>query len=196
MPSNDKHPHVRVPRPTRARATSVLAGAAVAFAAAIGSAVAGGGVNTGGSGDGDGGGGDSGRAHVFPIPSPHTYGDGFGAGRGHQGQDVFAPCGKKLIAARSGRVQRVAYQEAAGNYIVIDGKGTGVDLAYLHMKDKAIPREGSRVRQGEKIGEVGETGRATGCHLHFEKWTAPGWYEGGSDSPGVTRALRSWDKYS
>lgn len=138
----------------------------------------------------------SGHKHVFPVPSSHTYGDGFGAGRNHQGQDIFAPCGRKMIAARSGRVQTVASHYAAGNYIVIDGKGTGVDLVYMHLKQKAIPREGSRVRQGEKIGEVGETGNASGCHLHFEKWTAPGYYEGGSASPGVTRALKKWDKYS
>ena len=43
--------------------------------------------------------------HIFPINGKHTYGDGIGAGRGHQGQDVFADCGTKLVAARAGKVE-------------------------------------------------------------------------------------------
>ena len=193
MPSNAKHSPVPAPRSAISRTRKVLACGAVAFATVASAAIAGGGgVSTSdGSGDGDGG-----RTHVFPIPSPHTYGDGFGAGRDHQGQDVFAPCGRKLVAVRDGRVQTVASHSSAGNYIVIDGAGTGADTVYMHLKAKAIPREGSRVNKGEKIGEVGETGNASGCHLHFEKWTSPGYYEGGEPTPRVTRALRTWDKYS
>ena len=41
-------------------------------------------------------------------------------------------------------------------------------------------RTGEPVRTGQPIGIVGDTGDATACHLHFEIWTAPGWYEGGS----------------
>ena len=131
-----------------------------------------------------GGGGGGGQQYLFPVPAKHQYGDGYGAGRGHQGQDVFAKCGVKLIANHTGKVQTVDRHSSAGNYIVLDAKGTGKDYAYMHLKDKAIPREGSRVRKGDKIGEVGKTGNASGCHLHFEKWTAPGYYEGG-DAVGV-----------
>jgi murein DD-endopeptidase MepM/ murein hydrolase activator NlpD len=66
----------------------------------------------------------------------------------------------------------------------------------MHLKKKAIPREGSKVKRGEKIGEVGDTGNASGCHLHFEKWTAPGYYEGGHASRSVTKALKKWDRHS
>ena len=131
----------------------------------------------------------------FPILGHHSYGDGFGAGRGHQGQDLFAKCGRPVVSAHAGRVQTRKYQSAAGYYVVVDGKGTGQDYAYMHMSSKGRPKEGSRVATGERIGSVNDTGRATGCHLHFEIWTQPGWYEGGrAKSP--TRALKRWDKWS
>ena len=60
--------------------------------------------------------------HIFPLPARHTYGDGLGAGRDHGGQDVAAGCGKRLIAARGGRVRATGYQaRGAGYYVVIDG---------------------------------------------------------------------------
>jgi len=196
MPSSRKqeNPALRIPLAILALLASLLAPIVLTSAASAG----GGGVDTGG-GDGGGGGGDGGgggHRYVFPVPAKHQYGDGFGAGRGHQGQDVFAKCGVKLIANHTGKVQTVDRHSSAGNYIVLDPKGTGKDYAYMHLKDKAIPREGSRVRKGDKIGEVGDTGNASGCHLHFEKWTAPGYYEGGDASSSVTRALKKWDKYS
>jgi murein DD-endopeptidase MepM/ murein hydrolase activator NlpD len=43
---------------------------------------------------------------------------------------------------------------------------------------------------------VGATGDATGCHLHFEEWSSPGWYEGGSFMKAVTRHLKKWDSWS
>ena len=93
-------------------------------------------------------------------------------------------------------MQLVDRHSSAGNYIVLDAEGTGIDYAYMHLKQKAIPREGSKVNKGEKIGEVGDTGNASGCHLHFEKWTSPGYYEGGNASRTVTDALKKWDRYS
>ena len=180
-----------MPRLRKHTFSALVATALVASAGLSSGALAGG----GGVGPGGGGGG-GGHGYVFPLPAPHDYGDGFGAGRGHQGQDVFARCGSKLIANHSSRVQIVDRQSAAGNYIVLDADGTGMDFVYMHLKKKAIPREGSKVKRGEKIGEVGETGNASGCHLHFEKWTAPGYYEGGHASRTVTKALKKWDKRS
>lgn len=118
---------------------------------------------------------------VFPIRGKHDYGTSinrFGGGRGHQGQDVFAACGTSLVAAWSGEVIKATFQSRAGNYVVIqhaDGRST----AYMHMRLPTDLRTGDRVQAGDVIGEVGETGRASGCHLHFELWTAPGWYRGG-----------------
>ena len=133
--------------------------------------------------------------HIFPLRGRHTYGDGLGAGRGHQGQDVFARCGTKIVAARGGRVQTNAYQSAAGYYIVIDGAKTGRDYVYMHMERGGRPKEGARVHTGDVIGHESDTGDAQGCHLHFELWSAPGWYEGGHVL-NPTGPLRKWDKYS
>ena len=132
--------------------------------------------------------------HRFPVPSPHTYGDGFGAGRDHQGQDVFAKCGKRVVAARKGRVQFRGRDSAAGNYLVVDGAGTRVDYVYMHLRRYGMAGKREWVTNGERIGRVGRSGNASGCHLHFEMWKRPGWYEGGSPMPSVTKHLRRWDK--
>jgi murein DD-endopeptidase MepM/ murein hydrolase activator NlpD len=134
--------------------------------------------------------------YKFPVAGQHTYGDGIGAGRGHRGQDVFADCGTPLEAARAGRVQYAGFQASgAGHYVVIDGKRTGKDFVYMHLREGPEVADGQRVRTGQRIGEVGQTGNATGCHLHFELWSAPGWYEGGAFL-NPTPALRRWDRYS
>lgn len=132
----------------------------------------------------------------FPLAVKHGYGDGYGAGRGHEGQDVFAKCGSKLLAVRGGRVQMNDFQSAAGNYLVIDGKGTATDFMYAHMLQPSPLREGQRVRTGQVIGQVGQTGNAQGCHLHFELWSAPGYYEGGQAMPSVGTFLKTLDSWS
>jgi murein DD-endopeptidase MepM/ murein hydrolase activator NlpD len=132
----------------------------------------------------------------FPLLVRHGYGDGYGAGRGHEGQDVFAKCGSKLLAVRGGRVQMNDFQSEAGNYLVIDGKGTGMDYMYAHLLRPSPLREGQRVRTGQVIGQVGQTGNAQGCHLHFELWSAPGYYEGGQAMPSVGTFLKTLDSWS
>ena len=129
----------------------------------------------------------------FPLDVGFEWGDGFGAGRRHGGQDLFADCGSPILAVRSGRVQRAESQARAGNYIVIDGNGTRVDTMYAHMLRRSPLRKGGYVAAGEEIGLVGSSGNASGCHLHFEIWTGPGWYEGGHPMPNVGQLLRSWD---
>jgi murein DD-endopeptidase MepM/ murein hydrolase activator NlpD len=120
---------------------------------------------------------------VFPVRGPHGYGDGFGAGRGHDGTDVFASCGTRLVSALAGRVEHIDYHAAAGYYVVID-------LMYAHLIRPAPLHIGQRVGAGHPIGRVGETGNAQGCHLHFEYWRGD-WYGGGSpiDSMPFLKAL-------
>ena len=137
---------------------------------------------------------------IFPVRGPHTYGDGVGADRGdhsHQGQDVMASCGTKLVAARGGKVEVNAYQASgAGYYVVIDGAETPYDFVYMHLAKRSPIKEGSTVTTGQKIGVVGTTGSSSACHLHFEVWTAPGWYKGGTFSKAVTKMLKEWDSFS
>ncbi|MBA3327182.1 MAG: peptidoglycan DD-metalloendopeptidase family protein, partial [Solirubrobacterales bacterium] len=136
--------------------------------------------------------------HKFPIRGPHGFGEfaaSFGGGRGHEGQDVFADCGTPLVAARGGVVKHNAFQSRAGNYIVIDGEATQTDYAYMHMRDRSPLTKGTRVRTGQVIGHVGDTGRADGCHLHFEMWSGPGWYTGGTAIDPLP-FLKAWDAYS
>ena len=136
-------------------------------------------------------------SHIFPVRGkPRGWGDGFGAGRGHQGQDIFVSCGTKLVAARGGKVTYNRWHGAAGWFVVIDGKGTGRDYAYMHLKRRSPLKRGQVVRTGEPIGKVGETGNASGCHLHFEIWTAPGWYRGGHPMRSVTKQMRRWAGWS
>jgi murein DD-endopeptidase MepM/ murein hydrolase activator NlpD len=137
--------------------------------------------------------------YAFPLDGRHDYGIGgngrFGTGRSghmHQGQDVFAACDTPVLAARAGTVQFEEFQSSAGNYVVIDGDGTGEDTAYMHLRDPALPAKGEHVGTGQVIGYVGDTGDATECHLHFEIWTAPGWYEGGQPVDPLP-FLKRWD---
>ena len=138
---------------------------------------------------------------VFPIKGKHNYGQGgagFGAGRSghsHQGHDVMANCGKKLVAARGGRVKVSSYHSRAGNYVVIDPVGDGNDHAYMHLARPASVEKGDRVYTNQQFGVVGTTGSSTACHLHFEMWSAPGWYDGGSPFDPLPY-LRAWDAYS
>ena len=136
--------------------------------------------------------------HQFPVRGPHGYGEyaaTFGGGRGHQGQDIFAACGTPLVAARGGTVKFKQYHSRAGYYVVIDGERTGLDYAYMHLASAALVGKGDRVRTGQLIGYVGDTGRVHGCHLHFEMWSAPGWYSGGSAFDPLPDLL-AWDKSS
>lgn len=138
------------------------------------------------------------RAHVFPVRGRHDYGGPearFGASRSdhtHQGQDVLARTGTKLVAVHDGKVETRQYQaEGAGNYLVIHGRD-GSDSVYMHLSGRAIVRAGDRVRAGQKIGEVGCTGSCSGPHLHFELWT-PHWFDGGKPYDPLKK-LKRWDR--
>jgi murein DD-endopeptidase MepM/ murein hydrolase activator NlpD len=139
--------------------------------------------------------------HIFPVRGAHDFGGagaGFGSGRAghsHQGHDVFAKCGTRMVAARGGRVQFKQYHAAAGHYLVIDGDGTDTDYVYMHLDQPSPFSEGDRVYTGQTIGAVGDSGNAQGCHLHFELWSAPGWYDGGKPFDPLP-SLQAWDSWS
>ena len=138
----------------------------------------------------------------FPLKGNFPFGDPgsrFGAprsGHKHQGQDISAPEGTQIRAVRGGVVKTVAYQAAgAGHYVVIDGAGQNRNYVYMHMQTGSVRvQEGQRVKTGQWIGSVGNTGASFGAHLHFEIWKGP-WYAGGEPIDPFP-SLRRWDSWS
>ena len=140
--------------------------------------------------------------HMSPVPGPHSDGGAgsrFGAPRSghiHQGQDVAAACGSRLYVVETGSVRVNAYQaDGAGYYVVLHGNLTGTDFVYMHLKASSWAPVGTEVSAGQQIGKVGDTGDAQGCHLHFERWSVPGWYVGGAAYDPLPE-LQYWDSYS
>ncbi|ETB64070.1 TPA: M23 family peptidase [Candidatus Nomurabacteria bacterium] len=111
------------------------------------------------------------RPATGPITSP--YGSRWGSF--HYGVDIGNKRGTPIVASASGVVTKVVNycKEGAsscggryGNYIVIDHPN-GMKTKYAHLQSVSVSL-GATVSQGEKIGTIGNTGRSTGPHLHFE----------------------------
>ena len=84
----------------------------------------------------------------------------------HNGTDIAVPRGTPVYAMTDGIVRLVADNfYYSGNFVMLD-HGQGLSSVYLHM-NKLDVEDGQRVKKGEKIGEVGTTGRSTGPHLHW-----------------------------
>ena len=86
----------------------------------------------------------------------------------HPGIDISTPIGTRIVAPADGIVLSCAQQGGYGNAIIVD-HGYGVVSRYGHLESYNV-RPGQRVRRGEVIGFVGNTGRSTGPHLHYEVW--------------------------
>jgi murein DD-endopeptidase MepM/ murein hydrolase activator NlpD len=86
---------------------------------------------------------------AFPVDGRARIGmeeaQRFGGARDHGGQDVFARCGTPVVAAHGGRVRRATFEGAAGNYVVVDGRG-GRSFVYMHLRRPSRFREGDAVR--------------------------------------------------
>ncbi len=90
-----------------------------------------------------------------------------GDGRGHKGMDIAAPAGTPIYAAEGGTVTYSGRDGSGyGNYIVIRHK-SGLETLYAHCSALYV-KKGDSVAAGESIAAVGNTGRSTGNHLHFE----------------------------
>jgi murein DD-endopeptidase MepM/ murein hydrolase activator NlpD len=85
----------------------------------------------------------------------------------HSGADIAAGAGARVVAPADGVVMLAPPPgfSLEGNLVIID-HGMGLSSAFLHLSRAAV-RPGQSVRQGEEIGRVGATGRATGPHLHW-----------------------------
>lgn len=84
----------------------------------------------------------------------------------HTGLDFPSPTGTAIVAAAGGVVVTQEYHQAYGNMVEID-HGNDLITRYAHAS-KVLVKKGDLVKRGQKIAEVGTTGRSTGSHLHFE----------------------------
>lgn len=83
----------------------------------------------------------------------------------HLALDIAAPTGTKIISPEFGKIILIGDFFYSGNYVVID-HGYGLITSYSHLS-KVTVKEGQLIDKGQKIGEVGSTGRVTGPHLHW-----------------------------
>ncbi len=112
---------------------------------------------------------------AWPVPSCHTVSSGYGGRihpttgkyKFHGGLDIPGSYGSAIVAANSGKVIWAGNRgDSYGNYVIID-HGGGVSTLYGHSS-KVLVRTGQSVSRGQRIANVGSTGRSTGPHCHFE----------------------------
>lgn len=139
------------------------------------------------------------RGHVFPVDGPHGVRGAVGryhaprsGGRIHDGFDITAAIGTKLVATRAGKVIKRGYDPVLyGWYVQIDARHSKEDFFYAHMRDAPSVGKGDGVKTGQKVGVVGITGNAatTPPHLHIEIRTPKGTRDPEPD-------LNLWDTWS
>lgn len=83
----------------------------------------------------------------------------------HSGLDIAAPEGTPVINPLAGRILLAESMFLNGNTVVV-GHGQGLVMVYSHLKSLHV-HQGAWIKAGETIGEIGQTGRATGPHLHW-----------------------------
>jgi murein DD-endopeptidase MepM/ murein hydrolase activator NlpD len=106
---------------------------------------------------------------MWPVPGVNKVSSGFGqrGGRPHHGIDIPGKVGTPIVAAKAGRVKYSDNRISGyGNMIILE-HGHDVFSVYAH-NDENLVDEGDTVKQGEQIAELGNTGRSSGPHLHFE----------------------------
>jgi murein DD-endopeptidase MepM/ murein hydrolase activator NlpD len=108
------------------------------------------------------------------MPVKGLYGNGFGWRRDpftgvrdfHQGLDIVAPPGSRVVAPADGVVTQAGVSGGFGNSIFIS-HGYGLVSRFGHLQSFSV-KPGQKVHRGDVIGTVGSTGRSTGPHLHYE----------------------------
>lgn len=108
------------------------------------------------------------KVPIFSVPSKGRYSSYYGErwGRMHKGVDIAASIGTSITASEGGEVTFSGDRGSYGKCIIIKHKN-GYETLYAHTS-KLIAKKGEVVHKGQVIAEVGNTGRSTGPHLHFE----------------------------
>ncbi len=139
---------------------------------------------------------------MFPVVGPHSYGDAanrFGAGRVghiHQGQDVLASEGTPVVAPMAGTIITTGYQASAAGWYVAEHTASTFDFFFAHCQAGSLAvSTGEAVRAGQALCKVGQTGDATGPHLHFEMWVG-GWQAAGGHPVDPLPYLAAWERVS
>ena len=109
----------------------------------------------------------------FIRPAEGPYSSPFGLKRffnkqaraPHSGVDIAAPKGSPILSPAEGTVKATGHYFFNGKTVLID-HGQGLVTMFCHMSQVNV-QLGQRIKQGEQVGEVGQTGRATGPHLHW-----------------------------
>ena len=104
----------------------------------------------------------------MPIKSNFRFTSGFGPrwGRMHEGTDFAGPIGTPIYATADGVVTHAGWSSGYGRLIKIQ-HDFGIETRYAHLNSMDV-RVGQRVSRGDKIGGLGNSGRSTGPHLHYE----------------------------
>lgn len=103
----------------------------------------------------------------------------------HTGVDFRAPRGTAVVALTDGVVIRAGRSQPWAGIAVVIRAENGHEIWNAHLSRTAVKR-GERVTAGDLIGEIGDTGNATGPHLHLGVWTDTGWI----DPTPIVRAAR------
>ena len=128
------------------------------------------GTNSGNTGNSGGSSASSGwlrPCSYVKLTSPFGYRDSptAGASTYHQGVDLAAPQVTPFYSSRAGRVTVAGFGSAAGYYVTINHLD-GFSSIYMHLNNYVVS-SGQTVSAGQLIGYVGNSGIATGYHLHF-----------------------------
>ena len=104
----------------------------------------------------------------IPVKSNFRYTSGFGPrwGRMHNGPDFAGPIGTPIYATADGVVKKAGWSSGYGRLITIQHE-FGIETRYAHLNSMDV-QVGQRVSRGERIGAMGNSGRSTGPHLHYE----------------------------
>lgn len=104
----------------------------------------------------------------MPVHTTFRYSSGFGMrnGKPHKGVDMAGPTGSPIYSTADGVVIFAGWQSGYGNVVKIQHE-FGFVTVYAHQNKLRVTK-GQRVSRGERIGDMGNTGRSSGPHLHYE----------------------------